>query len=187
MDWAVYIKHLQAILKKFDSIAAPNEETRIRYFWDGLCLSIQAQVDNRGQNLNTWEKVVEKVVNAEVKAGLQSHSMIREIDSRCLKGHRPLVNTDKNNVYWEHCNKAFNKNKEKAKSQPLSSANQPQTQASKKDKHHRSWRDHQAIGVNTTEVAKKDKNKVKDLSHIKYYTYKQKDYYANKCPKKLKN
>ncbi len=41
------------------------------------------------------------------------------------------------------------------------------------------------IGVNATEVAKKDKDKTsKDLSHVKCYTYYQKGHYANKCPKK---
>ncbi len=66
-----------------------------------------------------------------------------------------------------------------------SSANQLQIQASKKDKRH--WEDHPATGVNATEVAKKDKDKAKDLSHIKYYTCKQKGHYANKCPEKVKN
>ncbi len=41
--------------------------------------------------------------------------------------------------------------------------------------------------VNATKVVKKDKDKAKDLSHIKYYTCKQKDYYANKYPEKPKN
>lgn len=41
---------------------------------------------------------------------------------------------------------------------------------------------------NTINIVKKDKDKnKKDLSYIKYYTYKQKGYYANKYPKKLKN
>ncbi len=34
---------------------------------------------------------------------------------------------------------------------------------------------------------KKDKDKVKDLSHIKYYIYKQKGHYTNICPEKVKN
>ena len=46
MDWPAHIEHLQAILKEFYPIATPNEETLIRYFRNGLHLSIQAQVDN---------------------------------------------------------------------------------------------------------------------------------------------
>ena len=112
--------------------------------------------------------------------------MIREIDSRCLKGHRPLVKKDKDNAYREHRNEA-SKDKEKAKSHPLSSANQPQTQVSKKNKRHGSRRGHAAIGVNATEVALKNKDKIKDLSHIEYYTCKQKGHYTNKCFEKPKN
>ena len=44
-----------------------------------------------------------------------------------------------------------------------------------------------AIGVNAIKVVKKKKDKAKDLSHIKYYTYKQKNYYVNKCLEKSKN
>ena len=36
-------------------------------------------------------------------------------------------------------------------------------------------------------IKKKNKNKGKDLSYIKYYIYKQKYHHANKCPKILKN
>ena len=181
------MKHLQVVLKVFDSIAAPNEETLIHYFQDGFRPFIEAQVENRRQDLNAWKEVIEKAVNTEAKISLQTHSMIREINSRCPKTHRPLVMKDKNNAYWEYRNKASNKGKKKAKSHPSSFANQPQIQASKKNKHHRTRQGHLATGINTTEIVKKDKNKAKDLSHIKCYTYKQKDHYMNKCLKKQKN
>ncbi len=94
-----------------------------------------------------------------------------------------MAKKDKENTYCKPRNKASNKDKDKIKSHNSSSANQPQTQALKKDK--RGCRGgHLATGVNTTEVAKKDKDKAKDLSHIKYHTCKQKSYYVNKCLKK---
>ena len=111
---------------------------------------------------------------------------MREIDSRFPKEHRPSVKKDKDNTYWEHHNEA-SKDKKKAKSHPLSSANQPQTQASMKDKCHESRQGYPATGVNATEVAKKDKDKAKDLNHIKCNTYQQKGHYAKKCPEKPKN
>lgn len=43
------------------------------------------------------------------------------------------------------------------------------------------------MGINITEVAKKNKDKAKDLSHVEWYNYKQKDHYANKCHKKSEN
>ena len=41
--------------------------------------------------------------------------------------------------------------------------------------------------INAIKVAKIDKNKAKDLSHIECYTRKQKGHYANKCLEKPKN
>lgn len=80
--------------------------------------------------------------------------------------HRPKASQE----HWD-------KKKAKAKFYNLLSANtsQHQTQASKKNKHHESrWGDYPTIGVNATEVAKKDKNKdkAKDLSDIECYTCK---------------
>ena len=130
--------------------------------------------------------MVEKVVGAEVKASLQLPSGTREINSRYPKRYKPLIKKDKNNAYWEHCKEVFNKDKNKTKSHNSFSAKQPQTQAPKKDKHSCQG-DHPATKINALKVAKKDKNKAKDLSHVKYYTYKQKSHYANKYPKKPKN
>ncbi len=127
--------------------------------------------------------MVEKAIDVKIKANLQLASETREIDSRCLKRYRPLVKKDKDNTYQEHHNEISNKDKDKAKPHNSSSANQPQIQAPKKDKYGRE-RGHAATRVNATKVAKKDKDKVKDLSHVKCYTCKQKSHYANKCPEK---
>ncbi len=132
----------------------------------------------------------QKVVDIEAKASLQPPSGTREIDSRCPKRYKPLVKKDKDDAYRKQCDEAFNRDKEKAKSHNLlSSTNQPQTQAfnSKKRQRKGQRRGRPATGVNTTKVAKKNKDKAKDLSHIKYYTCKPKSYYVNKCPDKPKN
>ena len=57
-----------------------------------------------------------------------------------------------------------------------------------KECHGNCQRGHSTIKANVTEVAikDKDKNKARDLSYIKCYTYKQKDHYINKYPKKPK-
>ncbi len=130
---------------------------------------------------------MEKASDAEAKANLQPPFYIKEIDSRYPKSHRPLAKKDKEDTYREPRDEA---SKDKAKSQTSSSANQPQTQAPKTDKRGR-WGGHgghPSTGVNTTKVAKKDKDKaLKNLSHVKCYTCHQKGHYANKCPKKSKN
>lgn len=41
--------------------------------------------------------------------------------------------------------------------------------------------------VNTTKIAKKAKDKAKNLTHIKCYNCKQKNHYANKYFQKSKN
>ncbi len=161
----------------------------IRYFRKGLRPSIWALLEYRGRDLDVWEKVVEKAGNAEAKANLQPPFYVRKIDSGYLKDHCPSAKKDKKNIYLESCNEVY-KDKDKAKSQTSSSPNQPQTQASKKNKRgcRGDHRDRLTTGVHAVEIAKKDKDKaLKDQSHIKCYTYHQKGSYANKCPEKWKN
>ncbi len=80
--------------------------------------------------------MVEKTGDAEVKANLQPPFYVREIDFSCLKDHRLLAKKDKKDTYWKPCNEASNEDKDKTKSHNSSSANQPQTQAPKKNKYY---------------------------------------------------
>lgn len=96
-----------------------------------------------------------------------------------------LSKKEKNNANQEN----WDKSKDKAMFHNVSCTNsQPQAQVFKKDKCHKSrQRDHLGAGVYVTKVAKINKDKAKNMSHIKCYTCKQKRYIINKCPKKLKN
>ncbi len=171
------------MLKEFDPLGTPNETTLIRYFRKGLRPSIRAQLDHRGRDLDVWEEVVGKASDVEAKANLQPPFYVRNIDTRCPKGHRLSVRKDKKDTYWGSHDGVSNK--DKAKSNSSASANQSQTQAPKKNK--RGCRGgHLATGVNATEVAKKDKAP-KDLSHIECYTCHQKVHDATKYPDKPKN
>ncbi len=127
LDWAAHLEQLQAVLKEFDPSGAPNETTLIRYFREGLCPSIRAQLDHRGRDLDGWEEVVEKAGDAETKANLQPPFYVRDIDVRCPKGHCQLAKKDKEDTYREPQSEA-SKDKDKAKSYNSStSTNQPQT------------------------------------------------------------
>ncbi len=126
---------------------------------------------------------MEKAGNEEAKANLQPPFYVRDINTRCPKGYRPLAKKDKEDAYQEPRDEASNK--DKAKSNSSASANQPQTQAAKKDQRGRQG-GHPATEINATEVAKKNKS-LKDLSHIEYYTCHQKGHYATKCSDKPKN
>ena len=96
LDWAAHLEHLQAVLREFDPAATPNEEIMIRHFREGLRPSVRAQLDTRGRNQDSWEEAVEKAVNAEAKALLQSSSSIRDMDSRSPQGNRPAKKEEKN-------------------------------------------------------------------------------------------
>ena len=63
----MYLEHLQAIFQEFDSVAAPNKNTMIRYFRKSFQLSIRAQLDVRNRDLDSWNEIVDKTINAEAK------------------------------------------------------------------------------------------------------------------------
>lgn len=54
MDWLAHMEHLQTILKKFDGITAPTNNSLIWYFWNGLSPSICTQLDKRDRDLDDW-------------------------------------------------------------------------------------------------------------------------------------
>ena len=191
MDWAIHLEHLQAVLREFDSVAAPNKDTMIRYFREGLRPSIRAQLDVRDRDLDSWDKVVDKTVDVKAKASLQAPSGTRKIDSQCPQGQRPTKKEDKDSRDYEK-NKSF----QNPPTNALSNGTQSSPTQPKKEQNSRSCRggsrrqgqgqNTPATGVNATAI-KKDKDKDKDkknLSNIECYTCKQKGHYANKCPEK---
>ena len=52
-NWAAHLEHLQAVLQEFDPAATWNEEIMIRYFRKGLRLSVRAQLDAQGRDLDS--------------------------------------------------------------------------------------------------------------------------------------
>ena len=83
-DWASHLKHLQSILIEFDPVAAPTKSTIVRYFEEGLKLSIKAEMDQNASHLNDYEELVAKAVRAKAKAGLQPSFYVRETDIQVL-------------------------------------------------------------------------------------------------------
>ena len=74
------MEHLQAVLQKFDFIAVSNKDTMIRYFREGLQPSIQAQLNVKNRDLDSCNEVVDKTVDAKVKASFQASSKTRKMD-----------------------------------------------------------------------------------------------------------
>ena len=46
-DWAAHLEYLQSILLEFDNAGAPGESYLIRFFREGLRLSIRAQMEQQ--------------------------------------------------------------------------------------------------------------------------------------------
>ena len=195
LNWAAYLKHLQAVLRKFDPNATLNEEIMIRHFWEGLKPSVWAQLDTRGRNQDSWEEAVEKTVNAKAKTLLQSSSSICDMDSRCPQGNRLVRNKEKDSG---RKNKSTNppsadtsSGKQSFSTQQTSSTNPKKDQdyqqgGSRRQRgQQKQGRGHDSpiTGVNATTVKKEEK----DLSQVKYYNCHQKGHYATKCPQKSKN
>ena len=76
----------------------------IKYFWEGLQSSIQAQFDVRERDLDSWDEVVDKTVDIKTKVSSQAPSGIREIDSWCSQDQLLSKKDDKDS-------KDFKKNK----------------------------------------------------------------------------
>ena len=68
----------------------------IQFFLDGLKPSVRAQLAVRSRDLESWEEAVEKTINVEAKAMLQSSSITRDIDFRCLRGNMSTKKEEKN-------------------------------------------------------------------------------------------
>ena len=119
------MEHLPTVLQEFDSVAAPNEDTMIRYFQEGLQPSIQAQLDVRDRDLNSWDEVIDKTVDAKAKASLQALSGTKEIDSWCPQGQRPTKKDDKDSRDYEKNKSSQNPPANTSSSGTQSSPTQP--------------------------------------------------------------
>ena len=78
----------------------------IKYFWKSLWPSIQAELDLRDRDLDSWDKVVDKIVDAETKASLQASFGTRKMDSQCPRGQH-LTKKDGKNFRDFEKNKSF--------------------------------------------------------------------------------
>lgn len=62
-------------LKEFDSLAVPNEETLIGYFWDRLKPSIWDQLD------------IEKAIDVEAKTACEPLAFFKDMNSQYARGY----------------------------------------------------------------------------------------------------
>ena len=188
-DWTAYLKYLLVVFWEFDPAATPSEEIMIRYFREGLRPSVRAQLDTWGRDLDFWEEPVEKAVNAEAKAMLQSSFSTCEMDSRCPQEYKPVKKEEKDsgkNKSTDSTPADMSSGKQSSSIQQTSSANP------KKDQNHqqgrrRCERQKQGRGRNSPATgananANAAKKEEKNISQVKCFTYHQKRHYSNKYP-----
>ena len=63
----------------------------IWYLSKGLRSLVRVEIKQRGQELNSFEKLVKKTVNAEAKAALRPRFYAWETNQYCRQGSLPLV------------------------------------------------------------------------------------------------
>ena len=85
-DWAAHLEYLQSILIEFNPDCAPEEDTMIQYFRKGLRPSVQVEMEQRGQKLDSFEGIVKKTVDAEAKAAFRPRSYARNTNQQCFWG-----------------------------------------------------------------------------------------------------
>ena len=203
LDWAANLEYLQAVLQEFDPAATPKEEIMIQCFLEGLRFSIRALLDARGRELDFWEEAVEKFVNVEVKALLQSASSTRKMDQHCPQDNRPVYTTVAKlhasiQNLWDKSSTSsawYPQNEPPRSSHPHSSWSESDKISEKsfwKEKKKQRHLDHEQTrkdstpntGVHTLNVASMAH---KDLSYITYFNYNKKSHYMTKYLKAKKD
>ena len=165
----------------------------IRCFREGLRSSIQAQLDARGIDLDSWEETVKKAVNVEAKAIFQSSASTRDMDSRCPRGNKPAKKEDKDS---SGKNKSTDSLSADTSSGKQSSSTQHTSSNPKKNQdHQQGYRrcgrregqgrntDSPATGVN---IVPTKEGKDRDMSKVECYNCHWKGHYSNKCPRNPK-
>ena len=138
--------------------------------------------------------MVQKIVNAEAKAGLRSSTIVWDSDARCSRSHRPSHNTS--SKVQTQGSKDLSRPKETKpkdlKSAPLcDNAVESLKKDNKKDKKKRFWGQKQeyigerkeqtaTTNVNITNVSKK-KKKRHNISEIMYFNSDKKGQFVSNC------
>ena len=136
-------------------------------------------MDVRDRDLDFWDEVVDKTIDAKAKASLQASSETKEIDSRYSWSQRPTRKDDKDSKDFEKNKSSQNLSTNAISSGTQSSPAQPKKKQNSRFRQGKPQQQGQgqitpATCVNATAVRNnKDKNKdKKDLSNIECYTCK---------------
>ena len=93
LDWTAHLKHLQSILLEYDPVGASTKLTMLRYFHKGLKPSVLVELEYRNLELESFDQIIKKAVDANIKSALRAHSSIKEMDQNCPQSNRPANST----------------------------------------------------------------------------------------------
>ena len=164
------------------------------YFREGLKPSIKVEIEHQDRESNDFEEMLQRIVNAESKAGLKSSTMIQDSDIRYLQDYRSS-NSIASKVQTQGTTAKDSHRKEpkvkevKPTSSQAAEVSKPSEQAHKEKKRKR-YPERQdkkeqtpASTANAIEVQqkKKKKNRDHDVSVVMCYNCNKKGHYANTC------
>ena len=93
LDWAVHLKHLYFILLEYNPVGAPIKPIMLRYFREGLKLSVLAELEYRDFELESFDQMVKKAVDDKAKSALWPRSGTKKIDQNCPRNSRRANST----------------------------------------------------------------------------------------------
>ena len=92
LDWAAYLEYLQSILLEYNPFGVSTKLIMLRYFREGLKLSVLAELEYQDLELKSFNQIVKKTINIEAKSALWPCSSTKEMDINCSQGNW-LVNS----------------------------------------------------------------------------------------------
>ena len=161
----------------------------ICYFREGLKSSIKIEIEQQDWESMDFKEMVQRAVNAEVKVGLRSSTMVRESDARCPRGHRLSHNTSLKVQTQGSKNSSRSEEPMPKDPKPAPSrddAAKPAKNENRKDKkkklqNRRREQNEQTPATGDNAEAPKKKKKRRDPSKVTCFNCNKKSYYANNC------
>ena len=169
----------------------------ICYFWKDLKPFIKVEIEQQDRASTTIEEMVQKMVNAEAKAGLRSSIMVRDADSRCPRGHRPSKTTSakvqtqgstaQESKPEESRLKDLKLADEKTPAPPHTNEPKKSSCQDKKKEYFKKKRDQKNSIPATRDNVIKGEKKRNNRNNKKYYHCQKMGYFTRNCSDPLKN
>ena len=171
----------------------------LRYFREGLRPSIRVELEHRDLELESFEQLIKKVVEAEGKASLRPRTTTREMDQHCSRGSRPTNTTvakastpsssikdprvEKLKVWTQKATSSYHH-------KSIETSNRKTRKERKKQRrleHKRAQNDSSSAPTTKVNIPNVSSTTRKDLSYIICFNCDQKGHYATQCPEPKKD